>query len=368
MSRIFIISLLASTIAVSCTQEGDTYVTNITSPEDWHPPVIEWHTQPEPEVRGTVGLDFGITDSSEIVAVRAYLNGAVTDSDFTTPYRFELITDSLFDGVHLVEIRATDTFGNLGISPILRINVMNSVAQGPQLIWVPDRFARIQDAINAATDFDTIRVRPGTYYETLNTFGKGIWLESELGPTNSRINGIASNSVFTISPSSEIATIRGFWLEGAERLVRYELGGQANIYNNIILDDTASALFYTTYSGGAILNNYFKGSETGVNIGYHWGVFFNNAIQNVTNIAFWDAAIATNPLVYGYTIFWNNGTNYGFFEPGQGDFEADPLVDLVAGRLMDNSPAINTGNPEISDLDSSRSDIGPFGGLWAYIQ
>ena len=158
-------------------KDGDTFITNVTSPEDWQPPIIEWRTQPDPETRGTVGVDFEISDSSAIASIQAYVDGAPRQSSFSIPYRFELTTDSLLDGVHLLEVRATDEYGNLGISPVLRINVSNSVAQGPQLIWVPDDFARIQDAINASADFDTIRVRSGTYYETLNTFGKGIWLE-----------------------------------------------------------------------------------------------------------------------------------------------------------------------------------------------
>jgi hypothetical protein len=242
----FVLLLVA---LIGC-KEGDTYVTNIVSPEDWQPPIIEWRTQLDPEVRGAVGVDFDISDSSEIATIQAYLDGAPTESSFSIPYRFELITDSLLDGVHLVEIRATDTYGNLGISPVLRINVSNSVAQGPQLIWVPDDHGRIQDAINASTDFDTIRVRSGTYYETLNTFGKGIWLESEQGPMVCRINGIGSNSVLTISSSAEVITVRGFWLEGAERLIRSENGAQFNIRNSVLYSDSASSLLFTGYGGG----------------------------------------------------------------------------------------------------------------------
>lgn len=367
MSRIFIISLLASTIAVSCTQEGDTYVTNITSPEDWHPPVIEWHTQPEPEVRGTVGMDFGITDSSEIVAVRAYLNGAMTDSDFTTPYRFELITDSLFDGVHLVEIRATDTFGNLGISPILRINIMNSVAQGPQIIWVPDRFARIQDAINAATDFDTIRVRSGTYYETLNTFGKGIWLESELGPTRTFVDaGLGNNAIYLPSGSGSVG-IRGFRLNGSGHIIRVDGGVMVKFVNNMIISPAGEDFVITDFCGGEFRNNFFSGTEYGFQIGYFLGQVRNNAFVNVHGVAFWNAAIYTNPIEYKYNCFWNNGENYREGEPiGIGDVFSDPLIDIELGTLLPSSPCQDSGDPALIDKDSTRSDIGPFGGPDAY--
>lgn len=341
-------------------------ITNNYGHEDWQPPELRWLTPPEAEVRGTVGLDLAILDSSDIVRAVLFFDGAEHDTLFAPPWRFEMSTDSLLDGVHWLEVRAWDEHGNYGVSPILRINVMNSVAQGPRLIWVPDDYERIQDAINAVTHHDTIRVRQGTYYEALNTFGKGLWIESQSGPITTRINGTASNSVFTISPSDVVGTVRGFWLEGAEHLVRYELGGQMNFYNNILLDDTATALFYTTYSSGAILNNLFNGSQTAVQLGYHWGIFYNNIIQFASRKALFNRAIASNPVAYGYNLFWGNAQDYDFFEPGEGDVYGNPLLNLAEGRLGSGSPAIDAGHPSITDNDSSRSDIGPFGGPKAY--
>ncbi|MBK6765024.1 MAG: hypothetical protein IPG71_01580 [bacterium] len=357
---------LVCILFTACTEEGDTYITNVTSPEDWQPPQIEWRTQPDPELRGTVGVDFAITDSSEVTAIRAYLDGVATDSAFTSPYRFSLITDSLLDGVHIVEIRATDEYGNLGISPILRINVSNSVAQGPRLIWVPDEFARIQDAINAATDFDTIRVRSGTYYETLNTFGKGIWLESEHGPLSCSINADgASNSIYCPA-SDQFVCVRGFHMTGGTYLVYLGDGSRVNFYNNYLALDSVRWLMVTSYSNGDIANNLFSGSRTAIQLSYHWGSFFNNILQLASNVALWNAALARNPVEYGHNLFWQNHQNYQSFEPGIGDLDSDPFLDLIDGRLMDGSPAFDAGDPRVLDRDSSISDIGPFGGPWAY--
>lgn len=365
MFRLALILFISLTFVVGC-KEGDTYVTNITSPDDWHPPIIEWRTQPEPEVRGTVGIDFVITDSSEVASVRAYLDGAPTDSTFSTPYRFELITDSLLDGVHVVEVRATDAYGNLGISPILRINVSNSVAQGPQLIWVPDNYSTIQSAINASTDFDTIRVRSGTYYETLNTFGKGIWLESELGPMGTEVNAISSSNVVFVPTSPNKFTLRGFRITGGNLLVGLGDGAQVQIVNNIVFSDTASTLLITGSCGGDIRNNLFLGADYSVQIAYFIGGFQNNMLLEARIVAMWNAAVRRNPILYGYNLFWQNESDYDLFEPGEGDIHEYPAINLEGGFLEDGSPAINTGNPSILDLDDSRSDIGPFGGPWAY--
>ena len=140
-----------------------------------------------------------------------------------------------------------------------------------------------------------------------------------------------------------------------------------NLYNNIFFDDTASSLFFSTYSGGQINNNLFSGGYSVVSIGYHWGTLYNNIIQNAASTALWNAALSENPLDYGYNLLWNNVADYNDrFDPGVGDVYGNPMLNLVTGYLENGSPAIDAGNPLILDLDSSRSDIGPFGGPWAY--
>jgi hypothetical protein len=363
MYRITPLFILASLLLISCT-EKNTYVL---SPEDWQPPVVSWRTQVDAEVRGTVGVDFQITDSSEIAQVIAYLDGAPRDSQFTTPYRVELITDSLLDGVHLLEIRATDEFGNLGISPILRINVANSVAQGPQLIWVPDHYTRIQDAINAATDFDTIRVRDGVYYESLNLFGKGIWLESENGPLQCNVDSDSAHNTVFLNSSRSQATIRGLTVSGASFVgIELEDGAFCSIYNNILLSRNSFAQLHASRTGGDIRNNLFAGGNQGIVIWALLGDVVNNILVDATDVALWNSNYGRNPVVHSYNLYWSNEENYFGFQPGIGDVEADPMLDLSNGELMEGSPCFNNGHPDISDRNGSRSDIGPFGGPFAY--
>jgi hypothetical protein len=92
----------------------------------------------------------------------------------------------------------------------------------------------------------------------------------------------------------------------------------------------------------------------------------NNILQYATTVALWNAAIYTNPVDRGFNIFWRNEQNYDGFEHSQGDLIIDPRIDLVNGTLLESSPAIDAGAPDILDRDGSRSDIGPFGGPWAY--
>jgi hypothetical protein len=301
-----------------------------------------------------------------VASVELYLDGVLDTVTTEARPRFELVTDSLLDGVHWLEARAQDEYGNLGVSPILRINVANSIAQGPRLIWVPDEFARIQDAINSAIDFDTIRVRDGTYYETLNLFGKGIWLESEHGPTRSILNGIGSNSTITFTPGANKCVIRGFGIGGANVILRADNGSKFDVQNNIVSQDTGWTCWLSAYTLCEISNNLFRGGSAVVQLGYAWGTFYNNMVLDGSEYGFWDAAVYTNPVEYGFNLFWNNLQDYAFFEEGAGDLHEDPLIDWENGRLRFESPARNAGNPNITDKDSTRSDIGPFGGPLAY--
>ena len=362
MKALLISLVLTTLVLTACKEENNTY---ITSPEDWQPPVLTWLTPPESDVRGTVGIDVAVHDSSVIDSVVLYVDGLREQMTNQTPYRFEVITDSLEDDDHLLEARAWDEHGNMGVSTILRVRVMNGTPEGPRLIWVPDDYERIQDAINAAADYDTIRVRDGIYYETLNLFGKGIWIESENGPLHCTVDADSSSRVFEVPPSFTPATVRGFWLTGGNYLVSIDYS-MVFLFNNVFQSNTAQSLLISSYGGGNVVNNLFWGSNFAVQLGYHWGAFLNNILQDVHDVALYNAANLRNPVTHGYDLFWMNSSNYAGFEPGEGDIEGDPLLDMTNGTLFAGSPAENAGHPDIFDTDSTRSDIGPFGGPYAY--
>jgi len=77
---------------------------------------------------------------------------------------------------------------NIFLFAILLVTIIAGSACGNE-IYVPDHFATVQGAINAASTGDTIIVRPGTYMENLSFRGKAITLKSELGPDVTVIDG-----------------------------------------------------------------------------------------------------------------------------------------------------------------------------------
>ncbi len=103
---------------------------------------------------------------------------------------------------------------------------------------------------------------------------------------------------------------------------------------------------------------------------HNWGDFTNNMIVDCPN-GLYNAANQGQPLRPCYNLFWNcDEPSYGQeggFIWGQGNiFDQEPLFNGNDYRLRDGSPGINLGDPSIEDIDGTRSDIGVYGGPYAY--
>jgi hypothetical protein len=90
-------------------------------------------------------------------------------------------------------------------------------------IYVPDDYATIQAAIDAASDGDTVIVRPGSYVENLGITGKGITLKSEKGPAVTHLDGNRNANVVAITVTgSTPVTLDGFTIKRGKT---YQGGG-----------------------------------------------------------------------------------------------------------------------------------------------
>ena len=78
-------------------------------------------------------------------------------------------------------------------------------------IYVPDNYATIQAALDAAVTGDTIVVRPGAYFENIDFLGKNVVLRSEAGADYTTIEGRQAGSVVTFqSGEGPGAVLEGF--------------------------------------------------------------------------------------------------------------------------------------------------------------
>ena len=73
-----------------------------------------------------------------------------------------------------------------------------------------------------------------------------------------------------------------------------------------------------------------------------------------------------------YNNSWNNGINFENFIPDSTNLSVDPMIvndnmDSLDFQLQMYSPLMDAGDPNILDIDGSRSDIGLFGGPYGQI-
>lgn len=293
----------------------------------------------------------------------------------------------------------------------------------PALYYVPQDFATIQEAINAAAPGDVIVVSPGEYHENLHMMGKALALIS----TNPRDPAVVEATVLRASSvlsavtclGSEGGLISGLTItgggntqtiggginaNGAPITIEYNVitgnqadfgGGIANLYGYIryntisrnravrgggglydcfcpLFEYNVVAFNETRYGGGTYmgtLNSFFS-------------VFYGNQASgggsaiyssgNLENCIVWGntgpgSAFIGAPGVYRYSLLpeMNN--------PSQGVFSADPLFANPAQgdfHLLPGSPAIDAGDPSprLNDacqppaLGSERADLGIYGG------
>jgi hypothetical protein len=147
---------------------------------------------------------------------------------------------------------------------------LNRREQAVTLIVVPDDYATIQAAINAAQPADIIQVRAGTYNENI-IIDRPVTLTAEtfdeINPVNNTtvINGGAGTSTIIITPSlTQQPTIRGFVIQGGNHGIQASSGfiAEFNFFHSSVI-----AVNYQWGAGGNNRNNvYFKPADDAIHL------------------------------------------------------------------------------------------------------
>ncbi len=259
-------------------------------------------------------------------------------------------------------------------------------------IEVPGNQPSIQQAINAATTGDTVRVAPGIYYENLNFNGKAITVTSSGGAAVTTIHGgLVAPVVQFVTGEGRASVISGFTItRGLGRDLKNssveDQGGGISIdnasptvTNNVIAENQGSHGFgggVGFYASNAdISNNVFrKNVSTGGAVGGVGGspVITGNLIENTEGSLFGagvSCLACTNPVVVGNTIRNNRifqGGGVGFQAVTGGviasNVIAGNVAELVGGgiALLTTTGVVVTNNT----LVANRSPNG--GGIYLF--
>ncbi len=159
----------------------------------------------------------------------------------------------------------------------------------------PGNYTTIQDAIYNASEGDTIRVKPGTYYENIVIYKK-LYIVGEDRETTI-IDGMENGDVVYIVAND--VNISGFRIQNSSLYpqtpgrfgILLDSCSGCNINNNIVIDTSYAIRIPKNSNSNLISNNILKNNQhTGVWVGDFWEYSEgDNKIQNNTIIGGWTA-------------------------------------------------------------------------------
>lgn len=269
----------------------------------------------------------------------------------------------------MVFARAWTPEGNYGDAEPLLVLVDNINENAPRTLRVPSQYPTIQQGVNAAQDGDTVLVEPGIYYETIIFQGKKIWVKSEFGPQETVLDGLYQIKLaYFMGAEDTTSVLCGFLMRNSYNGSLMESACSPTIINCIIIN-----MGYNGIIGGPvnahIINNTIFNCQYGMSIG-GISTVRNNIVVQGSRIGLWNSSGVYQYRPIGdYNDIWDWGGSYygNNWIPGEHDMHLNPLFEYtISFRLSTNSPCKNAGDPNILNLDGTRSDIGAWGGPHAY--
>jgi hypothetical protein len=200
-------------------------------------------------------------------------------------------------------------------------------------------FDSCQCAISIPISADTLYIENNLILNTINN-GQAIDVQD--------VSYIKIRNNILINPPDLTIRINNFGIGAGD--------GPGIVENNIVSNlCTGISTSVTTLNNNTTNGCYDYCFRSGVQIHY--------LTNNTMNADMW-AVLAESPVVLNYNNIWNSGVAiYGTVSDSIGNIFANPMY--VSDRdfhLQMYSPLIDAGDPNILDVDGTRSDIGCYGG------
>jgi len=194
------------------------------------------------------------------------------------------------------------------------------------IINVPGDFLTIQEAIDAATDGDEVKVDPGIYLETINFLGKAIWLHSSDGPEVTIIDAQQTGTVVTCNSGEGSDTVlEGFTITG----------GSADSGGGMLNENSSPTVTNCTFSGNTASDEFGRGGGMYIDSG-------NPVISDCTfteNMAEFRGGgiyLRDGSMTVTNCTFEGNSTPVVGQHGGGAIFSRDSLLNLVDCDLIEN--------------------------------
>jgi len=364
------------------------------------PPYISWQTAADSIQKcinicvdgDTVYVANGVYYEQVIMIPGLSLIGAGMDSciinfPFTGIPAVQIVDSCLLAGFKIIVPNTLNTWGieSIGYGSLI---VLNNIVNASLGIYVDDSNVTIYK-----NKFENIKTRGVWIFNSNSIIRQNLIYtdpNSQSGsPTGIRIEAF-NNNYTPIIDSNYIETIaRGIDKSfGTRPIIKnntivfrnapwgifLSISDSAVVNNNLIISDmSGTAIINNGTSFAHICNNYVTGSF--YDSGIYWAIALgsNDFVKNnvVTNALRGVEAGGNQNLIFGYNDVWNTVTKYSGFVPDTTNLSVDPMVindDSTQGELdfhlQKYSPLIDAGDPEMFDNDSSRMDIGLYGGLY----
>ncbi|MBI3607123.1 MAG: hypothetical protein HY207_04065 [Nitrospirae bacterium] len=257
--------------------------------------------------------------------------------------------------------------------PLLGWSLFIAVASGPAMsraenFTVPGSAATLQGAIDLAkantSTGDTITVASGTYGGNL-TIGEALTIEAEDG-AKVVLQGSSAEPLIQINAPGVAVTLHRLILSTAGPAIVVN-GGVVNL-RNLVITQASKAIDCQNTSGEIVQVTFYRIVGD--------GIACNGSTMTIRNNIF--AIVSGTPInLLATPIGATALTSYNLFfqvpDPAPGEQRGNPVVDEADPAFVDpdhldfhltsGSPAIDTGDPSITDrVDDSRSDLGAYGG------